>query len=111
MFFLLIVKLLLSHWWWHQKNPGSKRRIFSYFSSCLSLRSASNTIRKCGICCISESYLNSTADNNVLLIDGNNLIRADHLNSQKKGGVCMYFKEQLNLRQINTTYFSECSSF
>ena len=72
-----------------------------------SLISAYNTTHKYDIICNSESYLYNTADN-VLSIDSFNLIRATHPNNQTKGGVCMCFKQQSKLRQINTTYFSEC---
>ena len=118
-FFLLPVTLLLTHGD-IGSNPGPKRRISNYFSCChwnvnsimahnkLSLISACNIIHKYDIIWISESYLENTTDNNALSIDEYNLIRADDPNNQKKIGVCLYFREQLKLRQVNTTYFSEC---
>ena len=36
-----------------------------------------------------------------------NLLRADYPNNQKRGGVYLYFKENLRLRQIDT-HFPEC---
>ena len=41
-------------------------------------------------------------------IDSYNIIRAGHPCKQKRGGVCIYFEEQLNLKQIITHYFSQC---
>ena len=71
----------------------------------MSLITAYNTIHKYDIIWISESYLDNTADN-ALSIDGYYLIRADHPNNQKKGGVCMYFKEESKLRQIKAIFLN-----
>ena len=97
-------------------NPGPKRRTSNYFSCChwnvnsitahnkLSLLSEYNTY----VICISEIYLDKSADNDALSIDGYNIIRADHPHNQTSGGVCIYFKEQLKLKQKITPNFSEC---
>ena len=74
----------------------------------LSLPSSYNTLHKFDVICISETYLDKSADNDALSIDGYNIIRADHPHNQKRGGVCIYFKEQLKLKQIITPNFSEC---
>ena len=37
----------------------------------------------------SETYLDSTIPDNLLEIDGYNLVRADHPNNIKRGGVCI----------------------
>ena len=83
-----------------ESNPGPKIKISNYFSCCywnvnsimthkkLPLISAQNTIHKYDIICIPVSYLNNTAYNNVLSIDGYNLIKADQPNSQNKVGMC-----------------------
>ena len=73
----------------------------------LSLLSAYNTLHKFDVICISETYLDKSADNDALSIDGYNIIRADHPHNQKRGGVCIYFKEQLKLKKIATPNFSE----
>ena len=70
--------------------------------------SSYNTLHKFDVICISETYLDKSADNDALSIDGYNIIRADHPHNQKRGGVCIYFKEQLKLKQIITPNFSEC---
>ena len=66
----------------------------------LSLLSAYNTLHKFDIICISETFLDKSADNHTLSIDGYSIIRACHPHNQKRGGVCIYFKEQLKLKQI-----------
>ena len=45
----------------------------------------------------SETYLESSTNlnDNSLQIEGYNLVRADHPNDIKKGGVCIYFRESL----------------
>ena len=73
----------------------------------LSLLSAYNALLKFDVICISETYLDTSADNDALSIDGYNIIRADHPHNQKRGGVCIYFKEQLKLKKIATPNFSE----
>ena len=82
--FALIIMLLLTHGD-IEGNPGPKRRTSNYFSCChwnvnsitahnkLSLLSEYNTY----VICISEIYLDKSADNDALSIDGYNIIRAD----------------------------------
>ena len=59
------------------------------------------------IICISETYLDSSIDENTLKLDGYSLIRADYRGNMKRGGVCLYYKENLLLRHINTEYFPQ----
>ena len=110
-----LILLLLSHGD-IEVNPGPKRKI-SKFSCChwngnsalahdkLLIKSY-NTVQKYDIICISETFLDLSANENSLLIPGYHLLRADHLNNLKKGDVCLYFKEDLSLRQIEILYFS-----
>ena len=51
------------------------------------------------IICLSETFLNSSieTDDDRILIDGYNLIRADHPSDSKRGGVCIYYKEHISL--------------
>ena len=62
------------------------------------------------VICISESYLDSTAplDDKSLSLNGCNLTHADHPDNGKRGGVCMYYKENLALRIFSTSYFDQC---
>ena len=57
--------------------------------------------------CLSETYLDSSVSDSLLKIDGYNLVRADHPNDTKRGGVCIYYKESLPVRVINLSYFEE----
>ena len=113
---VVLVLSLLSHGD-IEVNPGPKRKL-SKLSCChwnvnsilahnkLSLIIAYNTVQKFDIICISETYLISPVNENFLLIPGYHLLRADHPDNLKKGGVCLYYKEHLRLRQIETPYFS-----
>ena len=40
--------------------------------------------------CLSDTYLDSTIPDSLLEIDGYNLVRADHPNNIKRGGVCLF---------------------
>ena len=110
--------LLLSHGD-IEVNPGPKRKL-SKLSCChwnvnsirahnkLSLIIAYNTVQKFDIICILETYLNPSVNENLPLIPGYHLLRADHPDNLKKVDVCLYYKEDLSLRQIETPYFSQC---
>ena len=62
---------------------------------------------KCDFICLSETYLDSTTPDSLLEIDGYNLVRADHPNTIKRGGVCIYYKESLPVRVISLPYLKE----
>ena len=55
--------------------------------------------------CLSETYLDSSIPNNLIDIEGYNIVRADHPNNIKRGGVCIYYKESLPVRVINLPFF------
>ena len=57
--------------------------------------------------CLSETYLDSSVSDSLLKIDGYSLVRADHPNDTKRGGVCIYYKESLPVRVINSRYFED----
>ena len=100
-------------------NPGPVRKN-PKFSCChwnvnsilahdkLSLIKSYNTVQKYDIICISETFFDSLANESFLLIPGYHLLRAEHPDNLKKGDVCLYFKENLSLGQIETPYFSQC---
>ena len=52
--------------------------------------------------------LDSTVDPNNLLFNGYNLLRADHADSVKRGGVCLYYRENLILRLVDTHHIEQC---
>ena len=101
-------------------NPGPKRASTSNISICqwnlnsisahnytkLFLLKAYIAIPKFDIICLSETYLDSstTSDDDDLAISGYNLIRSDHPSNNKRGGVCIYYKNFLPLRVLSIQY-------
>ena len=57
-----------------------------------------------------KSPLSYNVGSNNLEISGYNLIQSDHLLSNKRGGVCIYYKNILSLRILNIQYLFECIS-
>ena len=57
--------------------------------------------------CLSETFLDSSTPDNLVDIQEYNLVRADHPDNTKRGGVCIYYKESLPVRVINLPYFKE----
>ena len=108
-------------------NPGHKRSSTSNISIChwnlnstsvhnytkLFLLKAYIAIHKFDIICLSETYLDSstTSDDDNLAISGYNLIRSDHPSNNKRGGVCIYYKNFLPLRVLGIQYLQECINF
>ena len=105
----MLLVLLLLYYGDIEVNHGPKRKL-SKLPCChwdvnsilahnkLSLIIAYNTVQKFDIISILETYLNSSVNENLLLIPGYHLLRADHPDNLKKGGVCLYYKEHLSLR-------------
>ena len=101
---ILLFMLLLDHGD-IESNPGSPKKISSYFSLChwnatsilaqnkLSFLPEYNITYKYDTICISETYLNLSVDSSKLSIPGYDIIRADHPNDQKRGGVCLYLRK------------------
>ena len=108
-------------------NPGPKRVSTSNISIChwnlnsisahnyiiLSLLKAYIAIHKFDIICVSETHLDSStsSDDDNLAISGYNLIRSDHPSNNKRGGVCIYYKNFLPLRVLSIPYLRECINF
>ena len=42
------------------------------------------------------------------MMEGYTLIRSDHPSNNKRGGVCIYYKESLAVWVVNTTSLFEC---
>ena len=47
-------------------------------------------------------------DDSFFHIDNYDLVRADHLNDVKRGGVCVYVKSSLSARTCNINRLNEC---
>ena len=106
-------------------NPGPKTISQQGFSIChwnlnsiivhnfgkIFLLKAYVAIHKFDIICLSETYLDSSTNNDDLNIDGYNLLRSDHPSNSKRRGVCFYYKNYLPLRVININYLNECTVF
>ena len=43
--------------------------------------------------CLSETYLDSSTPSNIIDIEGYKLVHSDHPDNNKRGGVCIYYKE------------------
>ena len=56
--------------------------------------------------CISETYLDSSVQSGDrdISINGYNLIHADHPSNNKRGGVCIYYRESLAVQLVKTNY-------
>ena len=68
----------------------------------LSLLTAYNAALNYGLICLTETYSDSTVDANNLLINGYNLLRADHPDNVKRSGLC------LTLQLLDTPYIVQC---
>ena len=70
-------------------------------------------IHKFDIIYLSETYLDSstTSDDDNLEISGYNLIRSNHPSNNKRGGVCIYYKNFLPLRILSIQYLLEGINF
>ena len=123
LFYSLFYQILLLLHGDVETNPGPNKK-YKPFTCChwnvnsltahnmvkLSSIAAYNTIHKYDFICISETYLDSSVptDDRDTLINGYNLIRADHPSNTKRGGVCIYYRESLAVQLVETNYLSEC---
>ena len=75
----------------------------------VSLLEAYNAIHKFDMICLSETFLNSSLqnDDDSLVLNGYKLVRADNPSDLKRGGVCIYFKESLPIKVLNITNLHE----
>ena len=64
-------------------------------------------MHKLDIICILETFLNNTYEDNDLNLTGYSLLRAGHPSNTKRGGVCIYYKETLELKIISISYLNE----
>ena len=107
-----------------EKNPGPNPDYLSSFSFChwnlnsiaahnfikMSLLQVYNAINRFDIICLSETYLDNSyhTDDDQLTFTGYNLIRADNPNNIKRGGVCIYHRDSLPVKVINSNVLNEC---
>ena len=67
-----------------------------------------STVNKFDKICLTESFLDSLilTENNT--INGYEIMRAEHPNNVKRGGVCAYIRKSLPVRNFSNSYLSEC---
>ena len=58
---------------------------------------------------LSDTYLDSSTPDSLLEIDGYILVRVDHPNNIKRGGVCIYYKGSFPVQVISLPYLKEAS--
>ena len=75
----------------------------------LSSIAAYNSVHKYDFICISETYLDSPVklDDRDISINGYNLIRADLPSNNKRGAVCIYYRESLAIQLIKINYLNK----
>ena len=74
----------------------------------ISLLEAYNAIHKFDIICLSETFLNSSLQNDDDSLVGYKLIRAGNPRDLKRGGVCIYFKKSVSIKVLSITNLHEC---
>ena len=110
-----------------ENNSGPRRNLNNPFTIChrnLDSISAHNfakvqflkaylAVHKFDIVCLSEIYLNSsfTFNDDNLDIPCDIMVRADHPANGKRGGVCMYYKNCLPLKVLDTRFLYEKVAF
>ena len=82
---------------------------YTYNYTKLSLLKAYIAIHKFDIICLSETHLDCStiSDDDNLEILGCNLIRSNHPSNNKRGGVCIFYKDFLPLRVLSFQYLQE----
>ena len=107
-----------------ETNPGPRGKHSQYFSFChwnlnslpahnyakVSLLQAFNTLHNFDLICLSETFLDSSisSEEESLVIDNYELLRADHPNDTKRGGVCIYHKKSVTVDVLELSQLSEC---
>ena len=68
------------------------------------------SINKFDIICLSETFLDSGVlpDDNNLEVPRYNLVRVGNPTNNKRGGVCIYYRNSLTLKEIVDQFLNEC---
>ena len=121
LFALLYLFVLLQRHGDIELNPGPKKlknKSLSVFHWSLNSLTAHNFSRltklkayismyKYDFICLSETFLDSETSDEVLEIEGYTLKRADHPDNNKRGGVCIYYKKSLPVKEISLPFLKE----
>ena len=76
-----------------------------------SLSRAYESVHKCDIICLSETYLDSSIDDENFEISGYYLIPSDHPTNKRRGSICIYYKNLLPLKLTGVRPLDECIAF
>ena len=121
--FELFYRLLLSKSGDVHPNPGPMMQsplkfchwnlnsILSRESVKIPLIQAYNSVVNFDLIALSETYLNNSISNEAISLEGfsNDVFRSDHPSNGKRGGVCLYYKENMTIKQrIDLQTISEC---
>ena len=85
--------------------------ILSRESVKIPLIQAYNSVVNFDLIALSETYLNNSISNEAISLEGfsNDVFRSDHPSNGKRGGVCLYYKENMPIKQrIDLQTISEC---
>ena len=77
----------------------------------LSLIEAYDSIHKFDLVALSETYLNSSVNNEDISLGGfsRDIFRNDHPTNAKRGGVCLYYKENVSIKhRTDLQILDEC---
>ena len=69
------------------------------------------SVHRLDIICLSETYLDSSIDDERLQMSEYYLIRSDHPSNKKRGGICIYYKNFLSLQVTGVRLLEECITF
>ena len=70
----------------------------------ITLIEAYNTVYHYDVITISETFLNSKIDDSDICIQGfSHVFRKDHPNDTSRGGVCLYYRENLPITRVKNS--------
>ena len=106
-------------------NPGPKRKAVQTLPTChwnlnsicahnfakSSLLRAYVSVHKFDVICLSETYLDSSTEDESLEISGCYLIRSDHPSNKKRVCIWIYYKNFLPLKVTGVCLLEECIAF
>ena len=120
---LVYIILDIIKWWYWDESRSKDYRWTNFFNFSLKFKqyfspqfyqnfllTAYILVHNFDIICLSDTYLNSIDDKN-LEIPNYYLLRADHPSNNKRGGVCIFYRNNLPLGILIISYLSECIFF
>ena len=105
--FVTSIFMLMNIYQIFSSNHISQTYVNKQYMCCIKLLLYQQRNYKHDFICLSETYLDSSIPDNLIEIEGYSLVRADHPDNIKRGGVCIYYKESLPVRIKRLPYFKE----